>query len=71
LRTFEKTFEQIGYTGDAKNIGRAGGPAVRNGPVFDTYKTIPVGDLLRRPTIIELAAVENSDEKALLIALIL
>jgi hypothetical protein len=72
LRTFEKTFEQIGYTGEAKNIGRAGAVRLSGmARLFDTYKTIPVGDLLRRPTVIELAAIENSDEKALLIALLL
>jgi hypothetical protein len=72
VRCFQETFDAIGYTGDARNIGRAG--VVRLASLtnlFDTYSTIPVEDLLTRPTVIELAAVENSDQKSLLIALLL
>ena len=71
-KCFQETFDDIGYTGDAKNIGRAG--IVRlNGLVnlFDNYYSIPIEDILRKPTIIELAAIENSDQKALIIALVL
>jgi len=72
IKCFQKTFDDIGYTGDAKNIGRAG--TVRlNGLVnlFDNYSTIPIEDILTKPTIIELTAIENSDEKALIISLLL
>ena len=69
---FQKTFDEIGYTGDAKNIGRAG--IVRLNSLvnlFDNYFSIPIEDILKKPTVIELAAIENGDQKALLIALIL
>lgn len=72
INCFQKTFEAIGYTGDAKNIGRAG--IVRLNSLvnlFDNYFSIPIEDILLKPTIIELAAVENSDEKALIISLLL
>ena len=72
IKCFKETFEKIGYTGDAKNIGRAG--VVRLGSLinlFDNYFSIPIEDLLSKPTIIELAAIENSDQKALIIALLL
>ncbi|QTE70070.1 ATP-binding protein [Clostridiales bacterium FE2011] len=72
IRCFQQTFESIGYTGDARNIGRAG--VVRLNSMinlFDNYSTIPVEDLLSKPTVIELAAIENSDEKALVIAILL
>ena len=72
IKCFQETFDSIGYTGDARNIGRAG--IVRlNGLVhlFDNYHSIPIEDLLTKPTVIELAAIENSDEKALIIALLL
>ena len=72
VKRFQKTFDAIGYTGDARNIGRAG--VVRlNGLVnlFDNYGTVPFADLLTKPTVIELAAIENSDQKALIIALLL
>lgn len=72
LAAFRATFDGIGYTGDAENIGRAG--LVRLAAMerlFDTYKTIPVEDLLSQPTLIELSAIENSEAKSLLIALLL
>lgn len=72
IKCFQNTFDEIGYTGDAKNIGRAG--VVRlNGlsNLFDNYFSIPIQDLLEKPTIIELAAIENSDQKALIISLLL
>lgn len=72
IACFRQTFASIGYTGDAANIGRAGEVRLRGlTRLFDTYRSIPVEDLLGRPTVIELAAVENVDEKALVIALVL
>lgn len=72
IQCFQQTFDEIGYTGDAKNIGRAG--VVRLNSLvnlFDNYFSIPIEDLLCKPTIIELAAIENSDQKSLIIALLL
>lgn len=72
IKCFQHTFEEIGYTGDAKNIGRAGVVRLNSlANLFDNYFSIPIEDLLQRPTIIELAAIENSDEKALIISLLL
>lgn len=72
IKCFQETFEEIGYTGDAKNIGRAG--VVRLNSLvnlFDNYFSVPLEDILQKPTIIELAAIENSDQKALIISLLL
>ncbi len=72
IKCFQQTFDEIGYTGDAKNIGRAG--VVRLNSLvnlFDNYFSIPIEHILEKPTVIELAAVENSDQKALIIALLL
>jgi hypothetical protein len=72
IKCFQQTFDDIGYTGDARNIGRAG--IVRLNSLvnlFDNYFSIPIEDLLQKPTIIELAAIENSDQKALIISLLL
>ena len=72
IKCFEETFEAIGYTGDAKNIGRAGLVRLQSlVNLFDNYFSIPIEDLLTKPTIIELAAIENSDQKALIISLLL
>ena len=72
IKCFQQTFDDIGYTGDAKNIGRAG--VVRLNSLvnlFDNYYSIPIEDLLSKPTIIELAAIENAEQKSLIIALLL
>ena len=72
ISCFERTFEAIGYTGDAKNIGRAGSVRLNSlARLFESYSTIPIKDLITKPTVIELAAIENREEKALIIALIL
>ena len=68
IKCFQETFDSIGFTGDAKNIGRAG--VVRLNSLvnlFDNYHSIPIEDILSKPTIIELAAIENSDQKELII----
>lgn len=72
IKCFQNTFDEIGYTGDAKNIGRAGMVRLNSlVSLFDNYFSIPIQDLLEKPTIIELAAIENSDQKALIISLLL
>lgn len=72
IKCFQETFEEIGYTGDARNIGRAGVVRLTGlSKLFDNYFSIPIEDMLSKPTVIELAAIENADEKALIIALLL
>lgn len=72
IKCFQSTFDEIGYTGDAKNIGRAGTVRLNSlVNLFDNYHSIPIEDLLSKPTVIELAAIENSDQKALIISLLL
>ena len=72
IKCFQQTFEDIGYTGDARNIGRAGVVRLNSlANLFDNYSSIPIEDILRRPTVIELAAIENSEQKALIISLLL
>lgn len=72
IKCFGETFDAIGYTGDARNIGRAGLVRLQSlVNLFDNYCSIPIEDLLTKPTVIELAAIENSDQKALIISLLL
>ena len=72
IKCFGETFEAIGYTGDAQNIGRAGLVRLQSlVNLFDNYHSIPIEDLMTKPTVIELAAIENSDQKALVISLLL
>ena len=63
LKTFMSVFERIGYKGEASNIGRAGYVRLKSLlRIFGSYNTIPVEDLLKKPTIIELAAIENEEQ---------
>lgn len=72
IKSFQKTFDAIGYTGEVGNIGKAGVVRLKGlTNLFDNYFSIPISDLLSKPTVIELAAIENADEKALIIALLL
>ncbi len=72
IKAFQNVFDSIGYRGDAQNIGRAGIVRLKGLiSLFDNYFSIPIADILSRPTVIELAAIENADEKALIIALLL
>ena len=72
IKCFRQTFDAIGYKGDSQNIGRAGIVRLQSlASLFDNYYSIPIKDILSRPTVIELAAIENSEQKALIIALLL
>ncbi len=72
VKAFKETFEAIGYVGEASNIGRAGLVRLsRMVRLFDSYSSIPIKDLLSKPTVIEFAAIEDGDLKALYMALIL
>ena len=72
LKTFMEVFERIGYRGDAANIGKAGYVRFKSlVRLFGNYNTIPIEDLLKKPTVIELAAIENEEQKSLIIALLL
>jgi len=72
IKCFEETFDAIGYSGEANNIGRAGVVRLQSlVNLFDNYFSVPIEDLLTKPTVIELAAIENSDQKALIISLLL
>lgn len=72
LKTFMEVFERIGYRGEASNIGKAGYVRLKSLlKLLGSYHTIPISDLLTKPTIIELAAIENEEQKSLMIALLL
>ena len=74
---FKKEVQKSGYKGDIKSNLESGGVLrlsnllAQNKNIFDTSQTIPVEDLLNKPTILELNAIENQEQKALIIALLL
>ena len=72
IKCFKYTFDEIGYRGDAINIGKAGIVRLSSlSYLFDNYKSIPIEDILARPTVIELSGIENNEQKSLIISLLL
>ena len=43
----------------------------QNPNIYDSYHTVPIEDLLQKPTVIELNAIANEEQKSLLMALLL
>ena len=77
IRVFKKTIEHSNYKGDTKaNIESAGIVRLislieQNRNIYDTIHTIPIGDLLHHPTVLELNAINNKEQKSLIMALML
>lgn len=81
LHEFVLTFREIirgsNYSAESKgNMESAGvfrllNLIIQNGNIYDTEHSIPLQDLLRKPTIIELNAIDNQEQKALIMALLL
>ena len=69
---FKKIFGRHGYVGEAKNVGTAGLlRLISMANLFDNYYSVPIEDLLAKPTVIELAAVQNKTEKSFIMSLLL
>ena len=43
----------------------------QNSNIYDTVNTVPIEDLLSKPTVLELNSIENDEQKALIMALLL
>lgn len=77
IRVFKKTIEHSNYKGETKaNIESAGIVRLislieQNSNIYDTIHTIPMGDLLHHPTVLELNAINNKEQKSLIMALVL
>ena len=81
LHEFVLTFREIvrasSYSAESKgNMESAGvfrllNLVIQNGNIYDTENSVPLSDLLRKPTIIELNAIDNQEQKALIMALLL
>ena len=75
--TFREIIRNSSYSAESKgNMESAGvfrllNLVIQNGNIYDTENSVPLQDLLRRPTIIELNAIDNQEQKALIMALLL
>ena len=74
---FKELIEKSNYSREVKGNLQSGGVLrlsnllQQNRYIFDTINTIPIEDLLSKPTVIELNAIDNTEQKALIIALLL
>ncbi len=77
IRVFRRNVQRMEYKGDAKNnIETAGVVRLvslleRNADIYDTIHTIPMEDLVSKPTVIELNAINDREQKSLIMAFIL
>ena len=77
IKVFRRRIQNMDYKGDVKaNMESAGVVRLvslieQNPNIYDTIHTIPLEDLLRRPTVIELNAINNKEQKSLIMALLL
>jgi len=77
ILTFKRIIAESDYSGEVKgNLQSAGvfrlmNLIEQNSNIFDTIHTVPIEDMLRKPTILELNAIDNTEQKALIMALLL
>lgn len=74
---FRKTMNSMNYNKETKsNIETAGllrlmNLIEQNSNIYDTINTVPIEDLLSKPTVLELNSIDNDEQKSLIMALIL
>jgi len=77
ILTFKKIVAESNYSNEVKgNLQSAGvfrlmNLIEQNSNIFDTIHTVPIEDMLRKPTILELNSIDNTEQKALIMALLL
>lgn len=77
IMVFQQIIDEANYSKEVKGNLRSGGVLrlsnliEQNRNIFDTIHTIPIEDLLSKPTVIELNAIDDVEQKALIIALLL
>lgn len=77
IRCFRRLVRESTYSKEVKgNLESAGifrlmNLIEQNGNIYDTIHTVPIEDLLSHPTVLELNAIDNTEQKALIMALLL
>ncbi len=77
IKSFKRHISNLNYKGDVKsNMESAGVVRLmslieQNSLIYDSIHTIPIEDLLSRPTVIELNAINNKSQKSLIMALLI
>lgn len=74
---FKKLISQTNYSKEVKGNLESGGVLrlttllEQNRNIYDTVHSVPIEDLLSKPTVLELNAIDNAEQKALIMALLL
>lgn len=74
---FKRMIARTNYSREVKGNLESGGLLrltnllEQNRSIYDTIHTIPIEDLLSKPTVLELNGIENQEQKSLLMALVL
>lgn len=77
ILVFKRLISNMNYSGEVRsNIESAGllrlsNLIEQNSNIYDTIHTVPIEDLLKAPTVLELNSIDNSEQKALIMALLL
>lgn len=77
ILTFKKIVAESSYKAETRANIETGGTFRllnlfdQNKYIYDTVNTIPIDELLQRPTVIELNAIADDEQKALIMALLL
>ncbi len=77
IKVFKKRIQSMEYSGEVKsNMESAGVVRLvslieQNSYIYDSIHSIPLEDLLEKPTVIELNAINNKEQKSLIMALLL
>ncbi len=77
ILVFKELLESSNYSKDVKSNLQSGGLfrltnlIEQNSNIYDNINTIPIEDLLRTPTVLELNSIDNSEQKSLIMALLL
>ncbi len=77
IQTYKEVVGSKGYTGEYKKqieaagVLRFNGLIEQNANIFDTRYSIPIEDILLKPTIIELSNIKDIKQKSFVIALLL
>lgn len=77
IKVFKRNIEHSNYKGESKaNIESAGIVRLvslieQNSNIYDTIHTIPIEELLTHPTVLELNAINNKEQKSLIMAMML
>ena len=77
ILVFKRLISKKGYSGEVKGNLESGGVLrlrnliEQNANIYDTVHSVPIEDLLSHPSVIELNSIENREQKAILMALLL